>query len=133
MAANAALRGAGRRAPHTLECALAPSVIRTLRHLLAFAAFTMLASPAPAQDKPLGQVCGQLFGARQTALRLQKEGWSLQRIVSETLERPEWRTASMSERKLVLDVLQEAYAEPGKPSSDVIRDCVQRAQAPKQQ
>jgi hypothetical protein len=104
-----------------------------MRHVLAFAAFAMLASPAPAQDKPLAKVCGELFGARQTALRLQKEGWSLQRIVSETLARPEWRAASMTERKLVLDVLQEAYAEPGKPSSDVIHDCMQRAQAPKQQ
>jgi hypothetical protein len=103
----------------------------------AFAAvLACLSDSALAQDKRLEAVCGNLFGARQTAIRLAREGWPLERIVQETLNRPEWRSASMQDQKMLFDMLQETMSNPGKQSSDVIRDCMQRAEstpAPKSQ
>ncbi len=65
-----------------------------MKRLLAAAAFALVAEPAVAQDKRLETVCGELFGARQTAIRLLKEGWPGNVIVQDALNRPEWRNAS---------------------------------------
>jgi len=105
-----------------------------MKRLLAVIAFALLADPALAQDKRLEAVCGELFGARQTAIRLMKEGWPGNVIVQDALNRAEWRNASMQDQKMLMDLLQETFSEPGKPSSDVIRDCMRRAEgAPKRQ
>ena len=105
-----------------------------MKRLLAVIAFALLADPALAQDKRLEAVCGDLFGARQTAIRLMKEGWPGNVIVQDAVNRPEWRDASMQDKKMLMDLLQETFNEPGKPSSDVIRDSMQRAEgAPKSQ
>ena len=72
---------------------------------------------------------GRSFGARQTAIRLMKEGWPGNVIVQDTVNRPEWRNASMQDRKMLMDLLQETFNEPGNPSSAVIRDCMRRAEA----
>jgi len=100
-----------------------------MKRLLAAAAFALVADPALAQDKRLEAVCGELFGARQTAIRLMKEGWPGNMIVQDAVNRPEWRNASMQDQKMLMDLLQETFSEPGKPSSDVIRDCMRRAEA----
>ena len=70
-----------------------------------------------------------LFGARQTAIRLLKEGWPGNTIVQDALNRPEWRNASMPDKKMLMDLLQETFNAPGNPSSAVIRDCMRRAEA----
>ena len=103
-----------------------------MKRLLAAAAFALIAAPALAQDKRLEAVCGDLFGARQTAIRLMQEGWPGNTIVQDALNRPEWRNASMQDRKMLMDLFQELFNDPAKPSSDVIRDCMRRAEvAPK--
>jgi hypothetical protein len=81
------------------------------------------------QDKKMEAVCGDLFGARQTAIRLMSEGWSAQQIVEDAINRPEWRNASMQDKKLLMDLLQETMMAPRAPSSEVIRDCMRRAEA----
>jgi hypothetical protein len=97
-------------------------------------AFALLPDCAPAQDKKMEAVCGNLFGARLTAIRLMQEGWPAQRIVEDAVNRPEWRNASMPDRKLLMDLLQETFQAPGAPGSEVIRDCMRRAEAaPKSQ
>jgi hypothetical protein len=97
-------------------------------------AFALLPDFAVAQDKKMEAVCGELFGARLTAIRLMQEGWPAQRIVEDAINRPEWRNASMQDRKLLMDLLQETMQAPGAPSSEVIRDCMRRAEAaPKSQ
>jgi hypothetical protein len=97
-------------------------------------AFAFLPDFAVAQDKKMEAVCGNLFGARLTAIRLMQEGWPAQRIVEDAINRPEWRDASMQDRKLLMDLLQETMQAPGAPSSEVIRDCMRRAEAaPKSQ
>ena len=80
-------------------------------------------------------VCGDLFGARQTAIRLMQQGWPTQTIVQQTLDRPEWRNASTPAKSMLMELLQETFNDPGAPSSAVIRDCVRRAEsgAPKSQ
>jgi hypothetical protein len=101
-----------------------------MRYALVLAAsLAAFANVAPAQDKRLETVCGQLFGARQTAIRLMKEGWAGNVIVQDALNRPEWRDASMQDKKLLMDLLQETFNDPRSPSSAVIRDCMRRAEA----
>ncbi|MGH8681025.1 MAG: hypothetical protein ACREVS_08050 [Burkholderiales bacterium] len=100
-----------------------------MKRLLAAAAFTLAADPALAQERRLEAVCGDLFGARQTAIRLLKEGWPGNTVVQDALNRPEWRNASMPDRKMLMDLFQELFNDPAKPSSDVIRDCMRRAEA----
>ena len=92
-------------------------------------AFALLPDFAFAQDKKMEAVCGELFGARLTAIRLMQEGWPAQRIVEDAINRPEWRNASMQDRKLLMDLLQETMQAPRAPSSEVIRDCMRRAEA----
>ncbi len=84
---------------------------------------------ACAQDRKQEAVCGDLFGARQTAIRLMSEGWPAQRIVEDAINRPEWRNASMQDKKMLMDLLQETMEAPRAPSSGVIRDCMRRAEA----
>jgi hypothetical protein len=104
------------------------------RHLAFAAVIASLSSPVDAQDKRLEAVCGNLFGARQTAIRLMQEGWPGNVIVQQTLERPEWRNVSMQDQKMLMDLLQETFDNPRSPSSAVIRDCMRRAEnAPKSQ
>jgi hypothetical protein len=99
-----------------------------------FVAAAFLPECALPQDKRLEAVCGNLFGARLTAIRLMQEGWPAQRIVEDAINRPEWRDASMQDRKLLMDLLQETMMAPGAPGSEVIRDCMRRAEAaPKSQ
>jgi len=98
------------------------------------AALAFLPDLAFAQDKQMEAVCGNLYGARLTAIRLMQEGWPLERIVQNAVDRPEWRNASMQDKKLLMDVLEETIRAPGAPSSEVIRDCMRRAEAaPKSQ
>jgi hypothetical protein len=89
----------------------------------------LLPDLAPAQDKRMEAVCGNLFGARLTAIRLMQEGWPAQRIVEDAVNRPEWRNASMQDQKLLMDLLQETFQAPGAPGSEVVRDCMRRAEA----
>ncbi len=102
-----------------------------MRHALALAAalaaLAVSSGPAPAQDQPLAAVCGDLFGARQTAIRLRPAGWQPNLIVQDALDRPEWRNASMAAPKMLMDLLQETFLAPDQPSSDVIRDGMRRA------
>jgi len=74
-------------------------------------------------------VCGDLFGARQTAIRLMQEGWPTQTIVQQTLDRPEWRNASMPAKSMLMELLQETFNNPRAPNSAVISDCIRRAQS----
>ena len=92
-------------------------------------ALALLPDCATAQDRKLEAVCGDLFGARLTAIRLLQQGWPLESIVQDALNRPEWRNASMQDKKLLMDLLQETIQAPGAPSSEVIRDCMRRAEA----
>jgi hypothetical protein len=97
-------------------------------------ALALLPDCAPAQDRKLEAVCGNLYGARLTAIRLMREGWPAQTIVQDAVNRPEWRDASMQDKKLLMDLLQETFQAPGAPGSEVIRDCMRRAEAaPKSQ
>lgn len=85
-----------------------------------------------AQDKALEAVCGNLFGARQTAVRMRDSGFMLQNAINETLARPEWRTASMQHQQLAVRVVQEAYHAPALKSSEVVREvCRTAIDAPK--
>jgi hypothetical protein len=102
---------------------------RILFLVAALAVAACLSGPADAQDKRLEAVCGELFGARQTAIRLMKEGWPGNIIVQDALNRPEWRNASMTDKKMLMDLLQETFSDPTSPSSAVIRDCMRRAEA----
>jgi hypothetical protein len=102
------------------------------RRLALAAVAACLSGPADAQDKRMEAVCGELFGARQTAIRLLKEGWPGNTIVQDALNRPEWRNASMQDKKMLMDLLQETFNDPANQSSAVIRDCMRRAEsAPK--
>lgn len=93
-------------------------------------AFAFLPDFAFSQDKKVEAVCGELFGARLTTIRLMQEGWPAQRIVEDAINRPEWRNASMQDKKLLMDLLQETMEAPRAPSSEVIRDCMRRAEGP---
>jgi hypothetical protein len=91
-----------------------------------------LPGAAPAQDKAMEAVCGQLFGARQTAIRMRDSGFPLQTTLNETLARPEWRSASMQQQQLAVRVVQEAYLAPQLQSSEVVREVCRKAiDAPK--
>src|SRR5262245_41096130 len=64
-----------------------------MRRFLAVAAvFVCLPDAALPQDKRMEAVCGDLFGARQTAIRLMQEGWPTQTIVQQTLDLPSGAT-----------------------------------------
>ena len=80
-----------------------------------------------AQDKALEATCGELFGARQTAIRMRDSGFPLQTAINETLARPEWRTASMQDQQLAVRVVQEAYLAPALKESDLIREVCRAA------
>ena len=86
-----------------------------------------LAGAALAQDKAMEAVCGELFGARQTAIRMRDSGFPLQTTLNETLARPEWRNASMQHQQLAVRVVQEAYFAPLLQTSEVVREACQRA------
>lgn len=91
-----------------------------------------LPGAAPAQDKAMEAVCGELFGARQTAIRMRDSGFPLQTTLNETLARPEWRSASMQHQQLAVRVVQEAYLAPQLQSSEVVREVCRKAiDAPK--
>jgi hypothetical protein len=95
---------------------------------------TALPISAIAQDKPMEAVCGDLFGARQTAIRMRDGGFSLQIAINETLARPEWRNASMQHQQLAVRVVQEAYFAPELRISNVVSEvCRSAIDAPKQQ
>jgi hypothetical protein len=98
-----------------------------------FAAFVAILPDAVlAQDKALEAACGELFGARQTAIRMRDSGFPLQTAINETLARPEWRTASMQHQQLAVRVVQEAYFAPALKSSEVVREvCRSAIDAPK--
>ena len=102
---------------------------RLLRRL---ALLALLPVSVAAQDKALEAVCGDLFGARQTAIRMRDSGFTLQNAINETLARPEWRTASMQHQQLAVRVVQEAYHAPALKSSEVVREvCRTAIDAPK--
>ena len=102
--------------------------------VLLLALLAGLPDVAFAQDKTLEALCGDLFGARQTAIRMRDGGFSQQITINETMARPEWRNASMQNQQLALRVVNEVYVAPGQPSSEVIREVCQRAiNAPKPQ
>ncbi|MFO1364519.1 MAG: hypothetical protein U1F45_19020 [Burkholderiales bacterium] len=94
-----------------------------------FPVLLLAALPAhlPAQDKPMEAVCGDLFGARQTAIRMRDTGFPLQIAINETLARPEWRSAPMQQQQLAVRVVQEAYFAPQLPSSEVVREVCRKA------
>jgi hypothetical protein len=86
-----------------------------------------------AQDKAMEAVCGDLFGARQTAIRMRDGGFPLQTI-NETLARPEWRSASMQHQQLAVRVVQEAYLAPELKTSNIVSEvCRSAIDAPKRQ
>lgn len=97
---------------------------RLLLSLLLPGALTGVAS---AQDKTMEAVCGELFGARQTAIRMRDSGFPLQVTLNETLARPEWRNASMQHQQLAVRVVQEAYFAPRLPNSEVVREVCREA------
>lgn len=97
---------------------------RSLRRL---ALLALLPVSVAAQDKALEAVCGDLFGARQTAIRMRDSGFPLQTTINETLARPEWRTASMQHQQLAVRVVQEAYRAPALKSSEVVREVCRTA------
>jgi hypothetical protein len=102
---------------------------RPLRRL---ALLALLPVSVAAQDKALEAVCGELFGARQTAVRMRDSGFPLQNAINETLARPEWRDASMQHQQLAVRVVQEAYTAPGQKESELIREvCRAALNAPK--
>jgi hypothetical protein len=101
-----------------------------------FPALVLAALPgtALAQDKAMEAVCGDLFGARQTAIRMRDSGFPVQVAINETLARPEWRSASMQHQQLAVRVVQEAYFAPELRTSQVVSEvCRSAIDAPKQQ
>ena len=102
------------------------------RSLQRLALLALLPVSVAAQDKALEATCGELFGARQTAIRMRDSGFPLQDAINETLARPEWRTASMQHQQLAVRVVQEAYFAPALKSSEIVRDvCRTAIDAPK--
>jgi hypothetical protein len=103
-----------------------------IRTVLVAALVATLPDVVLAQDKALEAVCGNLFGARQTAVRMRDSGFTLQNAINEMLARPEWRTASMQHQQLAVRVVQEAYHAPALKSSEVVREvCRTAIDAPK--
>jgi len=72
------------------------------------------------------QLCAQLFGTRETAIRMAQTGFPVETTVRETFARKEWRDATPEDRGWAIRVIQEAYESPG-PNSEVIRVCRERA------
>lgn len=97
------------------------------RPLLFAVLVAILPDAVLAQDKSLEAACGELFGARQTAIRMRDSGFPLQSAINETLSRPEWRTASMQHQQLAVRVVQEAYFAPALKSSEVVREVCRSA------
>jgi|MudIll2142460700_1097286.scaffolds.fasta_scaffold24591_3 hypothetical protein len=85
-----------------------------------------LASGSGAVLAQTEQFCLQLFGTRETAMRMAQTGFPVETTVRETFARKEWREATPEERGWAVRVIQEAYESPG-PSSEVIRTCRERA------
>ncbi|MCX7891386.1 MAG: hypothetical protein N2544_03315 [Burkholderiales bacterium] len=85
-----------------------------------------LGSPAAGALAQTEALCAQLFGTRQTAMRMAETGFAFDTTVRETLARKEWRDATPEERGWAVRVIQEAYEAPG-PSSQVILACRERA------
>jgi hypothetical protein len=85
-----------------------------------------LVSSAGAASAQTEQFCLQLFGTRETAIRMAQTGFPVETTVRETFARKEWRDATPEERGWAIRVIQEAYESPG-PSSEVIRVCRERA------
>jgi hypothetical protein len=67
--------------------------------------------------------CGNLIGARQTALRLHKDGWALPEAVRISLDRTAYRNITREERELVIRVVEEAYRAPAQTSEIVLEFC----------
>lgn len=102
------------------------------RSVLPALLFAALPVGVPAQDKAMEAVCGSLFGARQTAIRMRDGGFPLQVTLNEALARPEWKNAPMQHQQLAVRVVQEAYLAPQLQSSELIRDiCRAAIDAPK--
>jgi hypothetical protein len=100
--------------------------------LLSMPLLVALPGAAPAQDKAMEAVCGDLFGARQTAIRMRDSGFPLQVTLNETLARPEWRNAPMQHQQLAVRVVQEVYLAPQLQRSEVVREVCRKAiDAPK--
>ena len=98
--------------------------------------FAVLVATLPgavlAQDKSLEAACGELFGARQTAIRMRDSGFPLQSAINETLSRPEWRNAPMQHQQLAVRVVQEAYLAPQLKISQVVSEVCRSAIDPTQ-
>lgn len=102
------------------------------RLILLAALLAGLHAVARAQDKALEAVCGELLGARQTAIRMRDGGFPMQVTLNETLGRPEWRNAPMQYQSLAVRVVQEVYFAPGQQESEIVRETCRRAiDAPK--
>jgi hypothetical protein len=104
------------------------------RPLMLSALLAALPVSGEAQDKAMEAVCGDLFGARQTAIRMRDGGFPLQTTINETLARPEWRNASMQHQQLAVRVVQEAYIAPELKTSNVVSEvCRTAIDAPRRQ
>jgi hypothetical protein len=102
------------------------------RSLLLAALLAALPVCSFAQDKPMEAVCGDLFGARQTAIRMRDSGFAMQIAINETLARPEWRNAPMQHQQLAVRVVQEAYLAPQLKISQVVSEVCRSAIDPSQ-
>jgi hypothetical protein len=102
-----------------------------IRTVLVAALVATLPDVVLAQDKALEAVCGNLFGARQTAVRMRDSGFTLQNAINEMLARPEWRTASMQHQQLAVRVVQEATTRRAEGSEVVREVCRTAIDAPK--
>lgn len=94
-----------------------------MKHWLLSLALASTAGSASAQTE---QLCAQLFGTRETAMRMAQTGFPVETTVRETFARKEWRDATPEDRGWAIRVIQEAYESPG-PNSEVIRVCRERA------
>lgn len=101
----------------------------------ALAAFAFLYTAAAfAQQAPSAtasvsaETCGKLFGTKQTAERLRNGGFSQKQTLDETLNRPEWREASMHDVVWAVRIIDEVYKQPGIETSQVVRECRARIQ-----
>jgi hypothetical protein len=104
------------------------------RPLMLAALLAALPVSGTAQDRAMEAVCGELFGARQTAIRMRDGGFPLQTTINETLARPEWRNASMQHQQLAVRVVQEAYFAPDLKTSNIVSEvCRSAIDAPKRQ
>jgi hypothetical protein len=97
------------------------------RFLMSWALFyasALCAQEPPAASGPVSaETCGKLFGAKQTAERLRDGGFSYKQALDETLNRPEWRDAPMTDTVWAMRIVDEAYRQPDIQSSQVVREC----------